>query len=395
MWLSDVRLVLPDCVLPSASLKLENGCIEQVIDGAAPRADLRGTGLTAIPGLVDLHGDMFEREVEPRPGAAFPIAVSLHELDKRLAAAGITTSYAAISFSETRAKHIRSEERAKEIVQGIADLRHTLLTDMRLHARFEVTNHRAAPVLRDLLGLGLVDLISLNDHTPGQGQYRDLEQFIDYLAKWHGESRQQVEANVRERIQRAQDAPPAWDIIGEITALARQAGMTVASHDDDSFEKVALVHSLGASLSEFPVTLQAAQAAKQHGMQIVMGAPNALRGGSHSGNLSALEALEAGVLDILASDYYPAAMLRAALSLVQKGLLELPQAIALIAQNPARAVGLERRGTLEVGQAADLVLLDHNDDYRVVATLRAGKIIYWAGHPVLPIQPQQQVQYAH
>jgi alpha-D-ribose 1-methylphosphonate 5-triphosphate diphosphatase len=384
VWLSGVRLVLPDRVLPNASLRFDSGQIAEVIDGPAPHADLHGTGLTAIPGLVDLHGDMLERELEPRPGAAFPIEVSLIELDKRLAAAGVTTAYAAISFSEGRAKHIRSEERAREIIEGVAGLRESLLTDVRIHARFEITNHRAAPILKDLLAAGMVDLVSLNDHTPGQGQYRNLEQFINYVSSWQNKSREEVEQNVQERMRRSQDAPPSWEVIAEITQLARQAGMMVASHDDDSEDKVRLVHGVGATLSEFPVALEAARAAKTHGMQIIMGAPNALRGASHSGNLSALEALEHGLLDILASDYYPAAMLRAALSIAQKGLLDLPAAINLVSLNPAAAVGLNDRGRLEVGQRADLVLLDHQHDHRVVATLRGGKIIYWAGHPLLP-----------
>jgi alpha-D-ribose 1-methylphosphonate 5-triphosphate diphosphatase len=371
VWLSDVRLVLPDRVLPNASLRFASGLIAEVIDGPAPHADLHGTGLTAIPGLVDLHGDMLERELEPRPGAAFPMEVSLIELDKRLAAAGVTTAYAAISFSEGRAKHIRSEERAREIIEGVAGLRKSLLTDIRIHARFEITNHRAAPILKDLLAAGMVDLVSLNDHTPGQGQYRNLEQFINYLSSWQNKSREEVEEHIWERMRRSQDAPPSWEVIAEITQLARQAGMIVASHDDDSKDKVRLVHGVGATLSEFPVALEAARAAKT-------------RGASHSGNLSALEALDHGLLDILASDYYPAAMLRAALSIAQKGLLDLPAAINLVSLNPARAVELNDRGTLEVGQRADLVLLDHQHDHRVVATLRGGKIIYWAGHPLLP-----------
>ncbi len=390
MWLSDVRLVLPGGVLPNASLRFEHGVIAELKDGPVAKADLLGTGLTAIPGLVDLHGDMLERELEPRPGAAFPISMSLLELDKRLAASGVTTAYAAISFSEHRAKHIRSEERAKEIVEGVAAWRGSLLTDMRIHARFEITNHRATPVLKHLLAAQMVDMVSLNDHTPGQGQYRNLEQFIQYISAWQGKSREEVESNVRERMKKSADAPPAWEVIAEVTALALKAGMVVASHDDDSPEKVGLVHSVGASLSEFPVTLEAAKAAQEHGMQIIMGAPNALRGSSHSGNLSALEALEHGVLDILASDYYPAAMLRAAFSMVERGLLSLPAAINLVSLNPARAVGMQDRGSLEVGQRADLVLIDHNDHDRVVATLRGGKIIYWAGHPVLP-SPQSRI----
>ena len=394
MWLSEARIVLPDRILERGSLRLEGGCVAEIIEGPAPHADLHGAGLTAIPGLVDLHGDMLERELEPRPGAAFPMEMSLLELDKRLAAAGITTAYAAISFSEHRAKHLRSEERAREIVEGIAGLRSGLLTDIRIHARFEITNHRAAPVLKDLLAARMVDLVSLNDHTPGQGQYRDLEQFISYISSWQDKTREEVEQNVRERIQRTTDAPPAWNVIAEVTQLARDAGMVVASHDDDSADKVKLVQTVGASLSEFPVTLEAARAAKAHGMGIIMGAPNALRGASHSGNLSALEALEHGVLDILASDYYPAAMLRAALSIAQKGLLPLPSAINLVSRNPASAVGLADRGSLEIGKKADLVLLESDRDHRVVATLRSGKIIYWAGHPVLPTTHARALELA-
>jgi alpha-D-ribose 1-methylphosphonate 5-triphosphate diphosphatase len=366
------------------SLRLEAGRIVELREGPAPQADLHGVGLTVIPGIVDLHGDMLERELEPRPGTAFPMDLALFELDKRLAAAGVTTAFAAVSFSEHRANHIRSEERAREIVEGVGALRSALLTDFRLHARFEITNPRAAPVLKDLIAAGLVDLVSLNDHTPGQGQYRDLEHFIEYVSKWQGKTREEVEENVRDRMRRNADAPPSWEVIAEVTALAVEAGLQIASHDDDSSDKVNLVRAVGATLSEFPVTLEAALSARAAGMQIVMGAPNALRGGSHSGNLSALEALESNALDILASDYYPAAMLRAALHLHQHHGLELPEAINLISKNPARAVGLRDRGSLELGSCADLVLLDHRDRWRVAATIRAGRIVYWAGHALLP-----------
>ena len=384
MWLSDLRVVLPDRVLERASVRLEHGRIAELREGSAPHPDLHGVGLVAIPGLVDLHGDMLEREIEPRPGAAFPIEVSLLELDKRLAAAGVTTAYAAISFAEYRNKHhIRSEERAREIVEGVGGLRDSLLVDFRIHARFDITNHRATPVLADLLERGLVDMISLNDHTPGQGQYRDIEHFIQYVSTWQNQRREEVEARVRERIQKAQDAPPSWEVISGLTRMAQDAGLPVASHDDDTVEKVWLVRSVGASIAEFPVSLEAAREARAQGMSIVMGAPNALRGGSHSGNLGALEALEAGVLDVLASDYYPAAMLRAALAVVDRGLLDLPAAIRLVSLNPAQAVGLTDRGSLEAGRRADIALLNPADGWRVVAVLREGRFVYWAGHPVL------------
>lgn len=383
MWLSDLKVVLPDRVLEHASVRLEDGFIAEIREGSAPRADLHGSGLTLIPGIIDVHGDMLERELEPRPGAQFPMEMSLLELDKRLAAAGVTTAYAAISFQERQSRdHIRSAERAREIIREVQAFKTSLLTDTRIHVRFEVTNPSAAPVLLELLEEGAVDLVSLNDHTPGQGQYRDLERFVEYVARWRGEDQQKTRQDAEARIQRSQKNPPAWDVIAEVTRIARENGLPIASHDDDTPAKVDLVHSLGSTLSEFPVTLEAALEARKKGMQVIMGAPNALRGKSHSGNLSAREALKHGVLDILAADYYPAAMLKASLKLHEEGLLDLPEAIRLITLNPALAVNLMDRGSIEVGKRADLVLLDEREHARIVATLRKGRFIYWGGHPV-------------
>ncbi|MFB9991604.1 alpha-D-ribose 1-methylphosphonate 5-triphosphate diphosphatase [Deinococcus oregonensis] len=377
-----MRLVLPDTVLERGSLRIEGGQIAEIIEGPAPRAHLHCSGLTALPGIVDLHGDMLEREVEPRPGAQFPIEMSVMELDKRLAAAGVTTAYAAVSFAENKQKgHIRTEERARELVQGVGRLAESLLVDFRIHARFDVTNQRAAPVLSELVAQGLVDLVSLNDHTPGQGQYRNLEAYLEFMTRWQDLPREEVERRLQERLTQAQ--PVAWEVVEHITRLAAQAGLPVASHDDDTADKVDLVQKLGATLSEFPVTFEAAHEARRRGMQIIMGAPNALRGSSLTGNLSALDALEAGLLDILASDYYPAALLQAVWLIAAKGLLTLPQAMQLVSRNPARAVGLHDRGRIEIGTQADLVLVDALPHLRVAATLRSGRFIYWSGHPQL------------
>lgn len=392
MWLSDLRVVLQDRVLEKASVRLEHGVIAEIREGSAPHTDLHGEGLTLIPGIVDLHGDMLEREIEPRPGAQFPMEMSLLELDKRLAAAGVTTAYTAISFQERQSRgHIRSSERAREIIQEVVAFRDSLLTDTRIHVRFEVTNPSAAPVLLDLLHQGAVDLVSLNDHTPGQGQYRDLERFVSYIAKWRGENPEKTRQDAEARIERSQSQPPSWEVIAEVTRVAREAGLPIASHDDDTAQKVDLVQSLGATLSEFPVTLEAAQEARNRGMQIIMGAPNALRGESHSGNLSALDALRHGLLDILAADYHPAALLQASLSIFKKGLLPLPEAINLITLNPARAVGLIDRGNIAVGQKADLVLLDLSGTTRIAATLREGRFVYWGGHPLFQQTPQKEL----
>ncbi len=379
MWLSDLRVVLPDRVLERGSLCIEGGRIVDIIEGPAAREDLRGDGLTALPGLIDMHGDMLEREISPRPGVEFPADLALLELDKRLAASGVTTAYAAVSFARWGdPKNVRSEERAYELVRTVNDLRGELLVAMNIHARFEVTNQHAAPSLRELLGAGHVQLVSLMDHTPGQGQYRDLERYVTFTAKWGSVDRAVVEQRVRQRIQQAQEAPPCWDVVSEVTCQAASRGIPVASHDDDTPAKVALVAGLRATISEFPVTLEAAQAAKDRGMYVAMGAPNVLLGRSHSGNLSGRDAIQAGLVDILASDYYPAAPLQAVFMIAREGLLSLERATQLVSSNPARALGLGERGRIAVDYRADLVLVENGlRRPRVRGTLRDGLPIYW------------------
>lgn len=378
MWLSDVRIVLPGGVLERGSILVVDGAIAEIREGPAPDADVQAAGLTAIPGLIDMHGDMLEREIEPRPGARFAVELGIYELDKRLAATGVTTAYAAISFHPTQSRNAeRTVERAREMAGAVAALRDSLLTDLLVHARFEVTYPDVATELAELLRVGQVQLVSLTDHTPGQGQYRDIEQYIERIAEWRNTSRAVIATQTRERLLQARERPPSWDIVRTITTLAAARGLPIASHDDDTPAKVELVAGLGATISEFPVTLEAATAAKQRGMHVVMGAPNVLRGGSHSGNLSAVEAIRAGVVDLLAADYYPAALLQAIFALADMQALPLHAAVNLATRSVALALGLGDRGSLEVGQRADIVLVEGCAPPRVRGTLRGGVPIYW------------------
>ncbi|HEY8609790.1 MAG TPA: alpha-D-ribose 1-methylphosphonate 5-triphosphate diphosphatase [Roseomonas sp.] len=385
MWIADLRLVLPDRVVPCGALRMEDGRIAEIAEGTPQGPALGGAGLTLVPGLVDLHGDMIEKEVEPRPDAAFPLDVAIAELDSRLAASGVTTAYAGLSFAEGKARgHLRTEDRARGVIEAVARLRDNLRVDLRVHARFEVTNRRAEPVLRELLARGMVGLVSLTDHTPGQGQYRDIEQYIRYQTRAHGEDAASAETRARARMA----APPAWEVARAVTALARAQGVPIASHDDDTPEKVRLMRELGATISEFPVTLEAAEEARRLGMMTLMGAPNALRGASMTGNATARSVLEAGLLDTLAADYHQGAMLPAVLGWARMGLLPLHEAVALVTCNPARAVGLADRGTIAPGQRADLVLLDDTGAApRVRAVWRGGRIIHsdgWSGRAAAP-----------
>lgn len=386
MWLSDFRLVLPDGILARGSLRIEGGSIAEIVEGPVAGADVQGDGLLAIPGLIDMHGDMLERDISPRPGAELPFALALYELDKRLVATGITTAYAAISFAWHTGQSLRSDSKARAIMATINELRPTLLADHYVHARFEITNPQAGAILEEMILAGQVHMASIMDHTPGQGQYRDIESYVQQMFAWRkkmgdplGDSGQEItEGEVRASVAVAQQRPKAWDAVYSVAEVAQKHGVVLASHDDDTLEKVDLMLDVGIHMSEFPVTKEAAGRARQHGLHVAMGAPNALQGRSLSGNLSAAEAIADGLVDILATDYYPASMLQAAFALVERGVLPLHQAIKLVSENVADGLRLHDRGQITVGKLADLVLLDYSGALpRVHGTLRHGHPVYW------------------
>ncbi len=378
MWLSDMRVVLPDRILERGSLCIENGRIAEIVDGPVEHAGVRARGLTAIPGVIDLHGDMIEREIDPRPGVRLPFALAALELDKRLASTGITTAYASVSFWEVnRPGALRSGERARGIIETIHGLHDRLLTDMQIHARFEITTPDVARSLLPLIDAKCVQLVSLMDHTPGQGQYRDLERYLTTIAEWRSVSREEAQRELDERMERRRVIGNIWSVAQQVAGAALAKSLPVASHDDDTVAKVDLVQSLGVTISEFPVSLEAADAARRRGMHLVMGAPNLLRGASTTGNLSAEEALHAGLVDVLAADYYPAAMVQCAFKLARSGILPLTESVKLIGQNAAAAAGLTDRGRIAVGASADLALVEESDIPRVRGTIRRGLPVYW------------------
>ncbi len=377
MWLGNAKLILSDRVIERGSVRIEGERIAEVVEGSINKADWDLHGLTLAPGIIDMHGDMIEREIEPRPGVHLPFDMALIELDKRLIANGVTTAYAAISFAELWDKReLRREERACEIVTAIAQHRDGLLCDMRVHARFEVTNLRAPPVLLDLIEKGQVDLVSVNDHTPGQGQYRDLEKYVMNIATWRFVSADAAATMTQQRIAEMQSTPAAWDVVREVTQLALQHHLPIASHDDDTSAKVGFMAELGTTISEFPVTMEAALEAKRRGMHVVMGAPNALRGQSHSGNLSAMDAIAAGVVDLLAADYHPGTLLQAVYVIAKQGVLPLHEAMKLVGQNVAEAIGLRERGAIAPRHYADLIVIEEDPRPRVRGTLRNGRFVY-------------------
>ena len=382
MWLSDFRIVTPNEVIEHGSLRIEDGCIAELRDTPVAGAELEANGLLLLPGFVDMHGDMVEREVEPRPNVPMPLELGLRDLDRRLAGSGFTTAYAALSFSPMSTYgHLRSYEHTSAVIRKLKAMRHMLNVDHRVHARFEITFPKALSVIEELITEGTVDLISLTDHTPGQGQYRDIERHVQKMARERGLSREEAAEAIARRIEeRTQPASVLTETLEAISSLCRAHGVALASHDDDTTDKVELMHGLGVVISEFPVTLEAAAEARRRGLATAMGAPNALRGQSYSGNLSAREAHAAGLLDMLASDYHPSAMLPALLELAGTDRDGLPGAVRLATLNPAKALGLNDRGCIEAGRLADLVIADDTGIGHVRATLRQGRFIYSGGH---------------
>lgn len=377
MWLSDFTLVLPDAVT-RGSLRIEEGRIAEITDHPVP-GGLKGAGHTIFAGFIDMHGDMIEQELEPRANVHFPMPVALNALDARLAASGVTTAYASVSFSRGVAQgERRSYEHTSEVIRALHAARAACRVDHRIHARFDITFDNAVGVLAQLLADAQVDLVSLMDHTPGQGQYRNLEVHIRNKAAQNGITESDARKLVADTMsERARPQEQLLANIQEVARLCRAHGVAIASHDDDTADKARLMADLGAVIAEFPVTMEAAEAAVAAGMMTAMGAPNAMRGQSYSGNLSARKAHAAGRLSILAADYHPAAILPAIRALAQNDPDGLAGAARLATVNPARALGLEDRGALVAGKRADLVVVDAAD--RVALTLVQGETAYANG----------------
>ncbi|MBY3425255.1 alpha-D-ribose 1-methylphosphonate 5-triphosphate diphosphatase [Rhizobium laguerreae] len=381
MWFSNFTLVLPDQVVSRGSVRVEDGVIAEIRPEPVAGAAIDGGWRLLMPGFVDLHGDMIEREIAPRRNATMPIDFGIHELDKKLAAAGVTTAFAAVSFATDSV--IRSLETTSAVIEGINRLRDDLLIDHRVHARYEITNVGAAAALERLLNADQIDMVSLTDHTPGQGQYNNLQSYILSISERRAISEEMAAEIVAKRIAMRSNA----DIeakLKEIVALSLKHKLSLASHDDDSVEKVAEMHNLGVTISEFPVTAPAAEEARRRGLWTLMGAPNALRGQSMSGNLSALDAARAGLLSVIAADYHPAAFVPGIFKLADMVDGGLPAAVAMATGNAARSAGLSDRGEIAIGQRADLVVVERGEINRIRATFRAGRFVYSDGtlHPL-------------
>ncbi|WP_248927617.1 alpha-D-ribose 1-methylphosphonate 5-triphosphate diphosphatase [Paenibacillus hamazuiensis] len=367
------RIVTPDGIIENGTLVMENGVIAEILrfpQVPGPN-DLDAGGMFVLPGIIDTHSDAIEHEMQPRPTSLFPIELSFYELERKLAAQGITTIYHSLSmWDDNSAKEIRRNQSVKKVIRTIRELAsQRRLIRHRVHLRFEIVNLSAVPHVVEMLEGGELDQLSFMDHTPGQGQYRNLEVQKRFVMERQKLSEEETLKLLEARRQQPKVSRENLSMVAE---LAKSKGVPLASHDDDSIDKLDLVESWGASISEFPVDLQVALEAKNRGLHVVMGAPNVMLGRSHSNNLSALEAIREGVVDILCSDYYPPSMLQAAFLLHKLGY-DLPFACNMISLNPAKALGIgDRTGSLEAGKDADVLLAYTRDDRPVIDQVLVG-----------------------
>ncbi|MFY0677854.1 MAG: alpha-D-ribose 1-methylphosphonate 5-triphosphate diphosphatase [Neptuniibacter sp.] len=351
-YLTNACIILEDEILSSGSVLIEDGIISAInptsVSGAE-EIDLAGRIL--MPGMIDLHCDALEKEVEPRPGVHFPLDFACAQADKRNACAGITTVYHSLSFANEELG-VRNNEFAAQIARAVHEWHPHGLVDNRVHCRYEITDETGVPILKELLAEQSMHLISMMDHTPGQGQFKNMAAYRDYLTRTYKKTHDEVDAIVERKIEAAAGA---HDRMNELAQCAHAAGISVASHDDDSAERVATMHGIGADISEFPITLEAAIAAKEAGMSTIFGAPNILRGKSQSGSMKAIEAIHQGVADCLCADYTPASLIVAVMRIPELSDLDLPAAVRLVTSNPAKAAKLDDRGSIAVGKRADLI----------------------------------------
>ena len=326
-----------------------------------------------IPGLVEVHTDNFERHLMPRPQVRWPELPALFAHDAEIAAAGITTVYDALGVGDTDPEAMRGQNMGPVLEAiGRAARDGLLRADHRLHIRLELP----APNTRELFGAfedhPLVGLISLMDHTPGQRQWEQLDQARVYYCGKKGWSEEKFHRSIvdSKRHQQAHAEPNRKHFV----AYARSRSIPLASHDDTLMHHVEQAEAEGVAISEFPTRVEAARAAREKGMSIVMGAPNVVRGGSHSGNVAAVELAKLGLLDALSSDYVPASLLLGAFGLAKEAGFTIPQAVATVSLNPSRALGLSDRGEIAPGLRADLVQVRLAGDQPVVrAVWREGR----------------------
>jgi alpha-D-ribose 1-methylphosphonate 5-triphosphate diphosphatase len=365
--IGNARIVLVDRVIEYGWIAFAGGRIAEVGEGSAPSGSEDAAGDLIMPGLIELHTDHLEAHYLPRPKVFWNPIASVISYDGQLATAGITTALDSLRvWREDGAEEI--DGRAGVLAEAITSARdaNLLRADHFLHLRCEIPMPSVVEEAKELIGRPDVRLMSLMDHTPGQRQFRDEGKLRDY---YRGKGAGMTDAELDVLFERRFSYQKAYAAANmrEIVALARQYEIPLASHDDTTEENVTDAIRERVSVAEFPTTIEAARGLHRAGIGILMGAPNVVRGGSHSGNIAAVDLAREGLLDILSSDYIPSSLLMAALQLPQRvPAIDLASAVRTVTKRPAEAVGLADRGEIRAGRRADLIRVHVAGDIPVV-----------------------------
>lgn len=342
--------------LTDASVAIKDEQFSHINPISAPSGAqaIRADGMQMLPGIVDIHGDAFERMMCPRPGVNLPVPMAIAENDRSLLAAGITTFF--YSITDSYEPGLRSRSTARKIIQYLQrDDRPSLCVDSRIHIRHEQANTDGFEELCDWIEDSTIHLLSLNDHVPPSLDKQTLDRYTKGLRQRVKLSEEEIKTLITKAVdQRAIGARQVEDLVQR----SHQAGIPVASHDDDDEEKVAVSARRQVAIAEFPAAVELAAKSQDYGASVLMGAPNLVRGGSHVGYMSVKEAAQAGVLDCLCSDYHYPSLFHAPFLMEQLGLMPFDRAWKLVSENPARAARIHnQKGAIAPGLDADFLLV--------------------------------------
>jgi alpha-D-ribose 1-methylphosphonate 5-triphosphate diphosphatase len=364
------QVLAPDGGLGVIDVHIAEGRIVESPASGAARIDC--ARYHVLPGIVDVHGDAFELELHPRPGVAIEFPIAMGSVDRQLVANGITTAFHGITVSWEPGARILAA--ARRFMDGLRALRPRLIADHRVQLRWETFAHDAIDDVACWLAHNPAPAIAFNDHTTSTletvkaGDQTKLEQW----ARKAGVTLERYLADVDAIGRRSPEVP---EKIRTVANLARRHGAIMLAHDESAVCERVAQRELGMRISEFPLSPDVAADAVSNGEHVVMGGPNAIRGGSHKGFMSAEEAIRDGLCTILASDYYYPSLLHAAERLVNRGVKSLGGAWSLVSQNPAAAMGLHDRGTIGIGRRADVVVIDCSGPWRLVHAIAGGVLV--------------------
>lgn len=371
--LANARLVLRDQVIENGWVAIADGRIADFGEGAPPEKGFDLGGDTLIPGLVELHTDHLELHYTPRPAVQWPALSAVLAYDAQIAASGITTVFDSLrAGQEDRRDAVTT---SLEILASALDEsreKGLLRSEHFTHLRCEICTPDVIDVTLAFVAKRPIHLMSLMDHTPGIRQFRDVDKFLVYYRGKTALNEAELQALVERRI--AENRDRSVPNRRRLVEIAQANGVALASHDDTTLDHVEELLADGVSIAEFPTTIEAAEASHAAGIGVLMGAPNLVRGGSHSGNVAAEELARRGTLDIFSSDYVPGSLIHAAFELHRRvPAISLPDAVATVTDNPARSAGLADRGRIEIGRRADLVRVQAGDLPAVRAVWREGR----------------------